>query len=289
MTFRLSVLLSALAALSLSACSAQKTAPDTLAAEISANYPVVIQNIAEGVWVHTSAYTLPGGNSMPSNGLIVADGEELTLVDTAWGEMATQSLLQKIETEIGKPVKNLVLTAHTYDRLAGVDIIERAGAKVFTHPDTAGLAAKRGTPVPNTSVSALSEPRSRSKVGAVEIAFPGAGHTADNLVVYVPSHNVLFAGGLVVGAEMKGLGNTVNADIKAWPSALAWTKSVYKDAKIIVPANGKGGDLSLIDKTLQTLATEVNRLNEEQKRISAETLDDIDQKRISKEKNNDIK
>ena len=279
MTFRFTVLLSAIAALSLSACSGQKTtpAPDSLAKEISVNYPVVIQNIADGVWVHTSAYTLPGGNSVPSNGLIVADGDGLTLVDTAWGEMATQSLLQKIKVDIGKPVNALVLTSHKFDRLAGVDIVERAGAKVFTHPNTAGLAAKLGTPVPNTSVSALFEPRSRSKVGAIEIAYPGAGHAPNNLVVYVPSANVLFTGGLVIGAEMKGLGNTTTADIKTWPSALAWTKSVYKDAKIIVPANGKGGDLSLIDKTLQTLATEVNRLNEDE------------QKPISKEKNADVK
>lgn len=275
-------------ALGLAGCSnkAAAPAPDALAAQISAQYPVVIQTIADGVWVHTSAYTLPGGNSVPSNGLIVADGDNLTLVDTAWGEMATQSLLQKIKTDIGKPVKTLIITSHRYERMAGVDVVEKTGAKVFTHPYTAGLAAKMGTPVPNTSVSALAEPQSRSKVGNLEIAFPGAGHAPDNLIVYVPAANVLFAGGLVMGADKAGLGNMADADIKAWPTALAWTKAVYKDTKIVVPGHGKGGDLSVIDKTLQSLAAAVNA---EQERISAAEADEVDQKRISKEKNDEVK
>ena len=222
------------------------------------------------MWVHTSAYTLPGGVAYPSNGLIVEDGDGLTLVDTAWGEMATQSLLQKISEDIGKPVKNLIITHHHYDRMAGVDIVEKTGAKVFTHPETAGLGAAMGVPVPNTSVAALSEPKSRSKVGNIEIAFPGAGHAEDNLVVYVPSANVLFAGCAVRGADMTSLGNIADADITAWPGSLAWTKAVYKDTKIVVPSHGKGGDLSLIDKTLKMLAAEVN-----QKRISEEKHEEI--------------
>ena len=254
----------------LASCSPQPPAKDDLAATISAQYPVVIQNIADGVWVHTSAYTLPGGVAYPSNGLIVEDGDGLTLVDTAWGEMATQSLLQKISEDIGKPVKNLIITHHHYDRMAGVDIVEKTGAKVFTHPETAGLGAAMGVPVPNTSVAALSEPKSRSKVGNIEIAFPGAGHAEDNLVVYVPSANVLFAGCAVRGADMTSLGNIADADITAWPGSLAWTKAVYKDTKIVVPSHGKGGDLSLIDKTLKMLAAEVN-----QKRISEEKHEEI--------------
>jgi len=84
--------------------------------------------------VHTSNYTVPGRKPIPSNGLIVDNGDELIMVDTAWGEKATESLLAKIETEIGKPVKKLIITHHHLDKLAGVDVMEFSGVEVFTHP-----------------------------------------------------------------------------------------------------------------------------------------------------------
>ena len=96
------------AALSLSACN---QAPETVIepSELSKNYPIALQKIAEGVWVHTSNYIVPGRKPIPSNGLIVEDGDSLIMVDTAWGEMATQSLLEKIKADIGKPVTKLVI------------------------------------------------------------------------------------------------------------------------------------------------------------------------------------
>jgi metallo-beta-lactamase class B VIM len=246
-------------ALGLMACGgATAPVPDTLLREIQTAHPVNLQKIAEGVWVHSSAYRFPGAALVPSNGLVVEDGESLILIDTAWGELATLALLAKIETEIGKPVKKLIITHHHYDRLAGVDILEARGAEVFSHPKTANLSAGRGTPVPNTSVGALSEPKSRSKLGPVEIAYPGKGHAPDNIVVYVPAAAVLFAGGLVRGADQKTLGNTADASIEDWASSLAWVNAVYKDAKFVVPGHGKGGDGSLPRLTLKLLAATVN-------------------------------
>jgi len=122
------------AALGLLACGGKNTpAPDTLLSEIITAHPVNLQKIAEGVWVHSSAYRFPGAALVPSNGLVVEDGDALILVDTAWGELATLALLAKIESEIGKPVKKLIVTHHHYDRLAGVDILEARGAEVFSH------------------------------------------------------------------------------------------------------------------------------------------------------------
>jgi len=242
--------------LTLSACTApetQTTPPSTT----QTDYPLAIQKLAEGVWVHTSTYTFPGGNVVPSNGLVVADGDSLILVDTAWGEMATLALLDKIEAEIGKPVTKLILTHHHFDRLAGVDLLEKQGVEVFTHPDTANLSAARGTPIPNTSVAALKNKGARSKVGPVEIAYPGPGHAVDNLVVYVPKADILFGGCLIRGKDQTTLGNISDADIKAWPGNLAWTRATYP-AKIVIPGHGQGGDLTLLDDTLKLLAKTVN-------------------------------
>lgn len=208
--------------------------------------------------MHTSNYTVPGRKPIPSNGLIVDNGDELIMVDTAWGEKATESLLAKIETEIGKPVKKLIITHHHLDKLAGVDVMEFSGVEVFTHPLTPIKAVKAGYPVPNTSVSALKEARSRTKVGAVEIAYPGAAHAEENLVVYLPQQKILYGGCAVKGAEANSMGNLDDADIKAWPASLNWVKATYPETQVVVPGHGKGADLTLIDKTLAMIAAKVN-------------------------------
>lgn len=247
-----------LSAFVLAACSAADTpapkAQDDFLTKLQADFPVTLSKISENVWVHTTNYTLPGRNPIPVNGLVVVDGEEVTLVDGAWGELATLSLIEKVQAETGKPVTKMIVTHHHADRTAGVDAAEFKGIQIFTHPDTPTLAAKAGFPVPNTSVAALKDPKSRTKVGNVEVAFPGAGHAQDNLVVYVPMAKVLYAGCAVRGAEVETLGNINDADLAAWPESLQWTKATYKDAVLVVPGHGKGANLSLIEGTLALLA-----------------------------------
>jgi len=214
---------------------------DSLSLDIQKRFPVTLQKIGNGVWVHTSQYSFPGSAPIPSNGLIVQDGESLTLVDTAWGELATLSLLEVIKTEIGKPVTKLVLTHHHHDRLAGVDLLEAYGAKVYTHPDTAARAAQAGGPVPG-----------------VEIAYPGPAHAEENLIVYVPAEKILFGGCAVKGAGSLTLGNLEDAKVKDWPQSLNWIKQTYPDTKLVVPGHGKGAGLSLLNETLALLAKAVN-------------------------------
>lgn len=249
--------LSIAAALSLSGCN-ETAETQTAPSNLSKNYPIALQKIADGVWVHTSNYTVPGRPPLASNGLIVEDGDSLIMVDTAWGEKATESLLDTIRTTIGKPVTKLIITQHHLEKSAGVDFMEFEGVEVFTHPLTPIKAANAGSPVPNTSVAALKTAKSRTKVGKVEIAYPGTAFTEENLVVYIPSEKILYGGSTVKGAEASSLGNIGDADIKTWPSALNWIKATYPETQTIVPGRGKGSDLRLIDKTLAMIAAKVN-------------------------------
>lgn len=245
------------AALSLTACNEAAQSP-AAPSTLSKNYPIALQKIADGVWVHTSNYSVPGRKPIPSNGLIVEDGDTLIMVDTAWGEKATESLLEKVKVEIGKPVTKLIITHHHLDKLAGVDVMEFEGVEVFTHPLTPIKAVNSGYPVPNTSVAALKEATSRTKVGTVEIAYPGAAHAEENLIVYVPSQKILYGGCAIKGAEANSMGNLSDADLKAWPVSLNWVKATYPETQTVVPGHGKGADLSLIDKTLGMIAKRVN-------------------------------
>lgn len=255
------------AALGLASCGGKTTAApqaDSFLTSLKADYPVSFAKIADNaetgtaVWVHTTNYKLPGQAPISSNGLVVLGGDDVVLVDGAWGELATVALLEAVKAEVGKPVTKMVVTGFSSDRVSGVDAAEREGVEIFTHPETPTLAARRGFAVPNTSVAALKEPKSRVKIGNLEVMFPGPAHTPDNLVVYLPDTGVIYGGGLMRGAETKTLGNIEDADLTAWPEALRFIKAVYKDAKIVVPGAGKGGNISLPDHTLKLLAAKVN-------------------------------
>ena len=263
------------AALGLASCGGKTTAApqaDSFLASLKADYPVSFAKIADGVWVHTTNYKLPGQAPISSNGLVVIDGDDVVLVDGAWGELATVALLDAIKTETGKPVTKMVITHYHSDRVSGVDAAEREGIEIYTHPDTPTLAARNGFPVPNTSVAALKTPKSRARIGNLEVTFPGPAHTPDNLVVYVPEAGVLYGGCLIRGGETKTLGNIEDADLTAWPETLRFIKAVYKDAKTVVPGHGKGGDISLPDHTLKLLAAKVNADADEK---PAKEVDDL--------------
>lgn len=255
-----------LSAILLGACAAETPPPqspapapvDTFLSELRADYPVTLSPIADGVWVHTTNYTIPGQSPIPVNGLVVIDGEDVTLVDGAWGELATLSLIEAVREETKLPVTRMVVTHHHADRTAGVDAAEREGLEVFTHPDTPTLAAINGWPVPNTSVAALKDPQSRTRVGKIEVAFPGHGHAQDNLVAYLPDSGILYGGCAVRGAEVQTLGNMEDANLSEWREALLWTKATYPDTKTVVPGHGKGANLSLIDATIALIDAELS-------------------------------
>ncbi|MGB6228928.1 MAG: subclass B1 metallo-beta-lactamase [Litorimonas sp.] len=248
----------------LAACTAEPVAEvpteppaDSFLDGLAADYPVTLSPLADGVWVHTTNYTLPGQSPISTNGLVVVDGEAVTLVDGAWGELATVALIRRVEEETGRPVTRMIVTHHHADRTQGVDAAERQGIEVFTHPDTPRLAAQAGWPVPNTSVAALSEPGSRTRVGKVEIAYPGPGHAPDNLVAWLPDSGILYGGCAVRGAGVTHLGNTADADLPTWRDSLAWMKATYPEAKTVVPGHGKGAGLSLLDATMGMIEAEL--------------------------------
>ena len=90
-----------------------------------------IKEIAPGVWTHTSYYIYPNGVRFPSNGLIIKNGEALTLIDTAWGEIQTTQLLTEIKKTLDLPVSHALVTHAHSDRAAGVDVLEAQGIEVI--------------------------------------------------------------------------------------------------------------------------------------------------------------
>ena len=113
--------------------------------EPSGEYPTVneipvgevrLYQIADGVWSHIATQSFDGAGSTRPMGLVVRDGDELLLIDTAWGAKNT-ALLAEIEKQIGLPATRAVSTHFHDDRVGGVDVLRAAqGGNVRITVDT---------------------------------------------------------------------------------------------------------------------------------------------------------
>lgn len=214
--------------------------------------------LAPGVWMHTSWSRLADGAWFPSNGLVIRDGEGLLLVDTAWGDAATVRLLERIEETIRLPVTRAIATHFHDDRVGGARALRVQHIPLSATPPTRTLAAAtldpEGLAAFDRDLPLLREGES-APIGAVEVFHPGAGHSPDNLVVWVPSARVLFGGCAVKAADAPSLGNLQHADVGSWPRAITRITARYGDqARIVVPGHGAPGGRALLDHTRDLLA-----------------------------------
>ncbi|WP_276498358.1 subclass B1 metallo-beta-lactamase [Pontibacter litorisediminis] len=209
-----------------------------------------LTKLAPKVWVHTS-YSTYQGILVPSHGLVVSTKDGAVLVDTGWGNKPTQELLAWVKTNLKKPVKVCLPTHWHDDKLGGMSAVQQQGVPVVTSELTAILAAgnKKGTP----DITFATDTSFTLGGQQFEVYFPGGGHTADNVVVYLPQQKILFGGCLVKDLQAKNLGNTADADLSNWPLAIKRLQQRYPKAKVVVPSHGPWGDKALLSHTLELL------------------------------------
>lgn|GEM_PF-242431 len=218
---------------------------------------VRIRPLTNGVWLHVSSHTFEDGSRYTSNGLIVRDRGHLVLVDSAWGDDATATLLDEIEAAIGLKVTMAVATHSHEDRAAGAKVMKVRGIRFYASRATRHLMTTRGKTPPEYELDLKDEPGATTKLGPLEIMYPGTAHTADNLVVWLKRQKLLFGGCAVREATAQNLGYFKEGDPAGWGPAMALVQDHYGSATIVVPGHGKVGDAGLLDHTAALAAQHV--------------------------------
>ncbi|HEY6880774.1 MAG TPA: subclass B1 metallo-beta-lactamase [Polyangiales bacterium] len=196
---------------------------------------VPLTELRPGVWMHRS-WGISDGVRYEANGLLVGS----ILIDTPWSPEQTQALLEQARVD-----KALVTHSHL-DRVAGIDLLSQRGIASYGLARTQIEARAHQRPAPTHAVGEEGE----LAVGDARVIyfFPGAAHAPDNLVVYVPSQQVLF-GGCMVRALDAQLGNLGDADIKSWQQAIQRVSERFPEATLIVPGHGEPGGRELLAHT----------------------------------------
>lgn len=178
--------------------------------------PFVARRLAEGVYA-VLGDTGRGSEGRPNAGFIVTrDG--VVVIDALASPRQGEALLRTIRGVTRQPVRWLVLTHHHPDHHFGAIVFRRAGAKIIAHPDTRvlasdggqdalvadwvrvmGLDAMRGfefADVPDRPVTGIDTLRLGGRT--IVVAAAGGGHSAGDLMVWLPKERVLFAGDLLI-------------------------------------------------------------------------------------------
>lgn len=207
---------------------------------------VRVKPLADGVWLHTSWRTVAPWGRVPSNGLIVREGDHVVVVDTAWGAAPSRVLLAWIDRELKLPVARLIVTHFHDDRLAGWEVFAERGARIVISEQTLALA--KLTPTAAFDPYRLAPGEKRAS-GTLEIFYPGPAHSPDNVMVWVPAAKLLAGGCAVRGAAADGLGNLSDAVVPDWPASIARVQAAYPEARLVLPGHGDPGGAELLEHT----------------------------------------
>ena len=216
--------------------------------EVELAEDVRVRALTDHVWLHTSYCVKPEYGRIPANGLVVVDGGEAALIDLPWTDEQAQVLFKWVRDDLESEVRTVVPTHAHEDCAGGLAEAHRRGALSIALDETIRIMEETGQEAPRKAFT--KETSFRCGNVAVELSFPGAGHTRDNIVAWLPGEGVLFGGCLVKASDARNLGNTADGDLAAYPDTVRRLKEAFADAETVVPGHGLPGGPKLIVHTL---------------------------------------
>lgn len=228
---------------------------------INKNYQLTINQIADNVFQHISYKEIENYGMVPSNGLIVTKGTNAYIIDTPWTQTDTKKLLAWIEKQ-GLTAISSISTHFHDDRAGGIPYLNSASIDTYASKLTNELLISKNKQAAKYNL--LSSKSKFNTEGTIEVFYPGAGHSRDNIVIWLPEHELLFGGCFVKSLNSKTLGYTGDADITQWPTSMQKLINKYPTAKQVIPGHGKTGDNKLLTHT-QKLALKVSAITKREK------------------------
>ena len=207
-----------------------------------------IIRLSDQAYIHRSYAVFGSFGRVASNGLVYVAGGECLVFDTPPSDELSEQLIGWIaENFPGVKIAGVVVNHFHEDCLGGLKAFHNRGIPSFAGSKTLELARKDGVEVPQHGFSK----KKKMKLGGerVLLFYPGAAHTLDNTVAWMPGGKVLF-GGCMVKSVGAGKGNVADADEAAWPKTVARVRKKFADAVWVIPGHGEAGGMELLDFTV---------------------------------------
>lgn len=210
---------------------------------------LTVSKLADGVYLHHSYMNVSNFGLVEANGLVVVEDKQAYIIDTPWTDSDTAKLLDWIAQQGFTPVASISTHSHQ-DRAGGIGYLNSQGIATTVSETTQKILAKNAKPIAKNTFGGT---QYIMKTNLVEVYDLGAGHTEDNLVVWLPAQKILFGGCLIKSLNSSVLGYTAEAEMQAWPLTVAKVQAQFPQVKMVVPGHGKVGDKALLTHTIALL------------------------------------
>ncbi len=209
--------------------------------------------LSEHVFLHISYMEPTRFSRIPCNGLVFISGDSAIVIDTPVNDSLSNQLLSWINRKGLRTIA--VIPTHWHnDNLGGLKAFHETGIRSYAYSLTIKLADQHQYEVSQVPFSDSLNLQVGKEI--IECKFLGAGHSLDNIVVWIPSEKILFGGCMVRAAGTAGLGYTADGDVDAWPDTILEVMNEYSEAEIVIPGHGSPGGKELLWHTYQLLRSE---------------------------------
>lgn len=216
--------------------------------------PMVATQVSASSWYVEGVPALgsPANQNFISNAAFVVTPAGVVVIDALGSPALATRLIAEIRKVTPLPVTHVIVTHYHADHIYGLQTFKDQGARIVAHraalsylnSDTARLrlevSRQELAPWVNdqTRLVQADEWIDADKtlvVGGVtfQLKTVGPAHTPEDLVVYLPSERILFAGDLVFRSRIPYVGQ---ADSRHWIIAL--DNLLAFDTRVIVPGHG---------------------------------------------------
>lgn len=216
--------------------------------EVYKSKDLIITQISENAFEHTSYKQTDDFGNVPCNGLVVRNSDEAIVFDTPTKDKSSEELIKWIQETLHCRINAVIPTHFHDDCLGGLNAFHQHDIPSYAYFKTIELATKDHAVVPKHEF----RDSLILKVGneTVSATFFGEGHTKDNTVGYFPSEHILFGGCLIKELDA-GKGYLGDANVAAWPATVGNVKKAYPQVNIVVPGHGAFGNKTLLDYTIK--------------------------------------
>ena len=213
---------------------------------------LMIVQISDNSFLHTSFLQTNDFGNVPCNGMIVRNSNEAIVFDTPTTNETAEDLIKFIKEKLHCKINAIVPTHFHEDCLGGLASFHAKNIPSFGNVSTINLAKSSNVVPPQKGFKDSLKLKLGNTYSMVK--FFGEGHTKDNVVAYFQNDNILFVGCLVkeLGATKGYLGDS---NVGEWSNTVVKIKEQYPNVKIVIPGHGEVGGIDLLDYTIKLFKT----------------------------------
>lgn len=216
--------------------------------EVYHSEDLIIIQISDNAFLHTSYLQTNDFGSVACNGMIVRNRNEVVVFDTPTNNKSADDLINFIKEKLRCKINAIVPTHFHGDCLGGLASFHKLQIPSYGNFSTIDLAKTNNVVAPQNGFND-SLKLSVGKTYAI-VKYFGPGHTKDNVVGYFPKENILF-GGCLIKELQATKGYLGDANVGEWSSTVEKVKHQYPNVKIVIPGHGKIGGKDLLDYTIK--------------------------------------